>query len=192
MTDTSKTQLRLELHQRRDEYSKGHDLKTTGQALLKNLVSASIIPHGAIIGSYWPIKSEADARPILTYFHEKNHICALPVVEAINRPLLFREWEPGNLLVSGLYNILTPDEGAKIVTPTVLLVPILGFDAHGHRLGHGEGYYDRTLEKLRAKNHVIAIGIAFDCQEVDAIPFHEHDEPMNYIVTPTRVIEIKE
>jgi 5-formyltetrahydrofolate cyclo-ligase len=192
MTETSKTQLRIALHQRRDQYIKTHDLKATAQALLENLVSAGIIPDDAIIGSYWPVKSEADARPLLTYFYEKNHVCALPVVEAINKPLIFREWRPGNLLVSGLYNILTPDEEANIVTPTVLLVPILGFDTYGHRLGHGEGYYDRTLESLRAKNHIMAIGIAFDCQEVEIIPNLEHDEPMNYIVTPTRVIEIKE
>lgn len=192
MTNIPKSQLRTELHQRRDNYKKNNDLKTTGQALLNNLVSAAIIPPDAIIGSYWPVKSEADVRPLLSYLYEQGHVCALPVFQAPKKPLLFREWRPGNLLVSGIYNILTPDEGAQLVTPTVLFVPILGFDMQGHRLGHGEGYYDRTLENLRAHHHIIAIGIAFDCQEVEEIPHHEHDEPMNYIVTPTRVIEIKE
>lgn len=192
MTDISKSQLRTELHQLRDNYKKNHDLKTCGQALLDKIISAQIIPPKAVIGSYWPVKSEADACALLTYYYEQGHICALPVVQAAKKPLLFREWRPGNLLVSGIYNILTPDETAPLVTPTVLFVPILGFDNRGHRLGHGEGYYDRTLESLRAQHPIIAIGIAFDCQEVDIIPHHAYDQPMNYIITPTRIIEIKE
>jgi 5-formyltetrahydrofolate cyclo-ligase len=192
MTNISKSQLRTELHQLRDNYKKTHDLKNCGQALLDKLISAQIIPPKAVIGSYWPVKSEADACALLTYYYEQGHVCALPVVQTANKPLLFREWRPGNLLVSGIYNILTPDETAPLVTPTVLFVPILGFDSRGHRLGHGEGYYDRTLESLRSRHPIIAIGIAFDCQEVEIIPHHDYDQPMNYIITPTRVIEIKE
>jgi 5-formyltetrahydrofolate cyclo-ligase len=192
MTNISKSQLRIELHQLRDNHKKDYDLKTCGQALLNNLVSAQIVPPQAIIGSYWPVKSEADACPLLTYYYEQGHVCALPIVQAPNKPLLFREWCPGNLLVSGIYNILTPDETAPLITPTVLFVPVLGFDKNGHRLGHGEGYYDRTLEALRSQNPIIAIGIAYDCQEVDIIPHQNHDQLMNYIITPTRVIEIKE
>jgi len=192
MTEISKPQLRTELHQLRDNYKKNNNLKACGQALLNTLISAQVIPPKAVIGSYWPVKSEADACALLTYYYQQGHVCALPVVQAANKPLLFREWCPGNLLVSGIYNILTPDETAPLVTPTVLFVPILGFDNRGHRLGHGEGYYDRTLENLRAQHPIIAIGIAFDCQEVDIIPHHDHDQPMNYIITPTRIIEIKE
>lgn len=192
MTEISKSQLRTELHQLRDNYKKNNNLKACGQALLNTLISAQVIPPKAVIGSYWPVKSEADACALLTYYYEQGHVCALPIVQAANKPLLFREWRPGNLLVSGIYNILTPDETAPFVTPTVLFVPILGFDNRGHRLGHGEGYYDRTLENLRAQHPIIAIGIAFDCQEVDFIPHHDYDQPMNYIITPTRIIEIKE
>lgn len=191
MTIISKSQLRTELHQLRDNHKKTHDLKACGQILLNNLIPAQIIPPKAIIGSYWPVKSEADACPLLTYYYEQGHVCALPIVQAANKPLLFREWRPGNLLVSGIYNILTPDETAPLVTPTVLFVPVLGFDKNGHRLGHGEGYYDRTLEVLRAQHPLMAIGIAYDCQEVDIIPHQNHDQLMNYIITPTRVIEIK-
>ena len=170
---------------------KTHDVKSSGQAILDNLLSVAIIPSEAIIGSYWPVKSEVDVRPLLAYFYDHSHICALPVVQASKKPLLFRQWRPGNLLVSGLYNILTPDDTAPLVTPMVLFVPALGFDREGHRLGYGEGYYDRTLEKLRECHHIMAIGVAFDCQEVDSIPLHAHDQPMNYIITPTQVIEIK-
>jgi len=192
MTLISKSQLRPDLRQRRDQYKKTHDLKSIGKAILDKLISAGIIPSDAIIGSYWPVKSEADVRPLLSYFYERGHTCALPVVEAQNKPLIFREWSPGDLLISGIYNILTPDETAPLITPTVLFVPVLGFDREGHRLGHGEGYYDRTLEKLREQHPIIAIGIAFDCQEVDSIPHEAFDQRMDYVITPTQVIEIRE
>lgn len=191
MISTLKSQLRIELQQRRDSCQKSGDLKVAGQALLHNLMSANIIPFQAIVGSYWPVKSEADVRPLLSYLYEHGHVCALPIFQAPNKPLLFREWRPGNLLVSGLFNILTPDDEAPLATPNVLFVPIIGFDRKGHRLGYGEGCYDRTLKSLRALQQVTAIGIAFDYQEVEEIPHEEHDELMNYIVTPTQVIEIK-
>ncbi len=192
MTPKSKSQLRTDLLERRDQYKKTHDLKGIGKVVLDKLISAAIIPSDAIIASYWPVKSEVDVRPLLSCFYKRGHTCALPVVAAQNKPLLFREWCPGNLLISGLYNILTPDETAPLVTPTVLFIPVLGFDRQGHRLGHGEGYYDRTLQKLRGQHHIIAIGVAFDCQEVDSIPHEAYDQSMNYIITPTQVIEIKE
>lgn len=188
MTSLSKMELRLELLKRRERYKNSHEAKGSGQAILRNLISSHIVPPDAIIGSYWPIKSEVDARPLLAYFYEQGHACALPFVHTSSKPLLFREWQPGNLLISGIYNILTPDETAPLVSPTVLFIPLLGFDKRGRRLGRGEGYYDRTLEHLRARNPIIAIGIAFDCQEVDIIPQLDHDEPMDYIITPSRVI----
>lgn len=187
-----KEKLRTELQQRRDEYKKSHELQGIGKAILDKLIATAIIPSDAVIGSYWPVKSEVDVRPLLSHFYKRGHTCGLPIVQAQNKPLLFREWSPGELLVSGLYNILTPDDNAPLVNPTVLFIPVLGFDRQGHRLGHGEGYYDRTLENLRVDHPIIAIGIAYDCQEVDSIPYEHFDQRLNYIITPTQVIEIKE
>jgi 5-formyltetrahydrofolate cyclo-ligase len=187
-----KEQLRLELQQKRDDYMKSRELKGIGKAILDKLIATAIIPSDAVIGSYWPVKSEVDVRPLLSHFYKRGHKCGLPIVQAQNKPLVFREWSPGELLVSGLYNILTPDDNAPLVNPTVLFIPVLGFDRQGHRLGHGEGYYDRTLETLRADHPIIAIGIAYDCQEVDSIPYEHFDQRLNYIITPTQIIEIKE
>jgi 5-formyltetrahydrofolate cyclo-ligase len=191
MQAIKKSHLRQVLRQQRDAYCKTHDMKSDGQALLDNLTSAVLIPEGATIGGYWATKSEVDVRPLITYFHQQGYVCALPIIQSADEPLIFREWRPGNLLISGLYSILTPDEAAPMVTPTVLLVPLLGFDRQGYRLGQGGGFYDLTLANLRKKRHIIAIGIAFDCQEVEAIPHHDYDEGMDYIVTPTRVVKIE-
>jgi 5-formyltetrahydrofolate cyclo-ligase len=108
---------------------------------------------------------------------------ALPVVVAKNAPLVFRQWAPGEALVLGRWNIKVPPEGAPEVLPDVLLVPLLAFDRKGFRLGYGGGFYDRTLEKLRALKNVTAIGIAYAGQEVDAVPYEEFDQRLDWIMT---------
>lgn len=108
---------------------------------------------------------------------------ALPVVVAKNTPLVFRQWAPGEALVLGRWNIKVPPEEAPEVLPDVLLVPLLAFDRQGFRLGYGGGFYDRTLEKLRALKKVTAIGIAYAGQEVDAVPYEEFDQRLDWIMT---------
>ena len=71
-----------------------------------------------------------------------------------------------------------------------MIVPLLAFNRAGGRLGYGGGFYDRTLEKLRARRATLAIGFAFAGQEVDDLPLEPTDQPLDLIVTETGVIEI--
>jgi 5-formyltetrahydrofolate cyclo-ligase len=71
-----------------------------------------------------------------------------------------------------------------VVRPDILLVPLLGFDAACNRIGQGQGHYDRTLQALRAQGPVVAIGLAFEAQRVEAVPVEPHDQPLDFIVTP--------
>lgn len=114
---------------------------------------------------------------------------ALPVVIAKNTPLVFRQWAPGDALVLGRWNIKVPPEEAPEVVPDVLLVPLLAFDRKGFRLGYGGGFYDRTLERLRALKKITAIGVAFAGQEVDAVPHEEFDQPLDWIMTEKETIK---
>ena len=83
----------------------------------------------------------------------------------------------------GMWDIPVPAETAPEVLPDVLLVPMLAFDAQGYRLGYGGGFYDRTLEKLRALKPVVAIGVAYAAQEVTEVPHGDHDQPLDLIMT---------
>ena len=105
---------------------------------------------------------------------------ALPVVVEKNRPLEFRPWRPGAKMALGVYDIPYPAEG-KAVTPEALLVPMVGFDRAGYRLGYGGGYYDRTLAALPKKP--LCIGISFALGRIDSIHPLPHDIPMDFIVT---------
>ncbi len=114
---------------------------------------------------------------------------ALPVVVAKNSPLVFRQWKPGEPLVLGRWDIKVPPETARDVQPDVLLVPLLAFDRMGYRLGYGGGFYDRTLEKLRACKKVTAIGIAYAGQEVDSVLHDEHDQRLDWVMTERETIK---
>ena len=82
-----------------------------------------------------------------------------------------------------------PPEEAPEVQPDVLLVPLLAFDRRGFRLGYGGGFYDRTLEKLRALKKVTAIGVAYAGQEIDAVPYEEFDQRLDWIMTEKETIK---
>ena len=66
-----------------------------------------------------------------------------------------------------------------------MLVPLLAFDAAGRRLGYGGGFYDRTLARLRAIKPVVAVGIAYDECQVDAVPHLDYDERLDWVLTPS-------
>jgi len=78
------------------------------------------------------------------------------------------------------FNIPEPLATAPKVVPAIVLVPLLAFDATGHRLGYGGGYYDRTLRGLPAAR---AIGVAYAGQEVPLLPHMEHDHPLDAVIT---------
>ena len=136
----------------------------------------------ALIGFYWPYRREFDARHLIEGLIAGGASAALPVVVQKNAPLEFRLWRPWTKLASGVYGIPFPAEG-DAEHPTALLVPMVGFDASGYRLGYGGGYYDRTFAAFRPKP--LAIGVAFDFSRLDSIRPLLHDVPMDYVVTET-------
>jgi 5-formyltetrahydrofolate cyclo-ligase len=108
------------------------------------------------------------------------------VVIGRDQPLQFRDWRPGIALVPGPFRVPTCPPDALLLEPQLLLVPMLAFDREGYRLGYGGGFYDRTLEKLRARAGALAVGTAFDGQEVAHVPHADFDQPLDWVVTERR------
>lgn len=138
---------------------------------------------GCIVAGYAPIASEADPAELMAHLGAQGHRLALPCTGAPGTPLTFRRWREGEPLIDGPFGTLQPDDTAVCVTPTALLIPMLAFDAKGWRLGYGGGYYDRTLSLLRARNQILAVGIAFSDQEIEMVPHEETDQPLDMVVT---------
>jgi len=149
------------------------------------------LPEGPVAG-YWPLGSELDVRPLLLHLRSFGRSVALPVSGPRGQALTFRAWDPAEPLAAGRYGIHEPGADRPEVVPGVLLVPLLAFDRTGHRLGYGAGYYDRTLDALRAVRPVLAVGVAFAAQEVEAVPCAGHDERLDWIVTERVALRISQ
>ncbi len=134
-----------------------------------------------VLAFCWPIRNEYDARHLLRRLRERGATAALPVVVAPKSPLIFREWHPGVELAMGKLDIPYPKSGPGLVPDSVLL-PMNGFDAQGYRLGYGGGFFDRTLESLRASKPAV-IGVSFELAAIDTIDPQPWDIPMDYVVT---------
>lgn len=141
-----------------------------------------------IVAGFMPIGTELDCHYILKALSAVQCRIALPVITGKDRPLTFREWNLEDELMDGPYGTCEPKTDCPDVMPDIILVPLLGFDERGHRLGYGGGFYDRTLAGYRAKGHdFTAIGAAYDGQKQDNIPADCHDQPLDIIVTEKKV-----
>jgi 5-formyltetrahydrofolate cyclo-ligase len=138
-----------------------------------------------VISSYLPIGSELDPRPLMRELTVQGAIGALPVIEAKAQPLIFRGYREGDALEEKLWGIREPLATAPIYLPDILVMPLLAFDAEGWRLGFGGGFYDRTLAKLRHEKAVVAVGLAYDEQRVNAVPHDDYDERLDFVLTPS-------
>ena len=162
--------------------------EAAARAVCRSVLEGGLVPAGATVGGYWPIGGELDCRPLLRALHDLGCWCALPVVTGAGQPLRFRLWQPGDALAPGAAGTLEPAEDAPEILPEVLLVPLLGFDAAGHRLGQGGGHYDRTLAAMRASGDPVrAVGLAFAVQEVPELPATGLDQRVDWVVTERRV-----
>jgi 5-formyltetrahydrofolate cyclo-ligase len=143
---------------------------------------------GARVAGYWPMGDELDPRPLLLALAKRGHPVCLPVVARTAQPLVFRAWAPGDPLVAARFGTQVPAESATEVVPDLLLVPLLGFDRRGYRVGYGGGFYDRTLQALRAVGRVRAVGLAYAGQEAEAVPTEPVDQPLDALVTEREIV----
>src|SRR5688572_25331836 len=147
-----------------------------------------LVPAGATIGVYAETHEEAPASLYARWFFEAGHSIALPWFGERGAGMEFRVWDSpfdGETLEVGPWGVrqhLAPGEPA---IPAVTFVPLVGFTSSGARLGMGAGHYDKWLAD---HPETLAIGLAWDCQEVPALPLERHDRALDAIVTPTRVL----
>lgn len=144
------------------------------------LLAGIAIAPGVVVAAYWPFKGEFDPRFAMRAWRAQGACTALPVVVGKGMPLQFRAWWPGMRTSAGVYGLPVPEEG-PVVQPDIVLMPPVGFDADGYRLGYGGGYYDRTLAALPAQP--LKVGVGFELSRIETIRPQPHDIPMDYVVT---------
>jgi 5-formyltetrahydrofolate cyclo-ligase len=180
MSAEIKKSMRESLKEKRAELCKLHP-EAADQAA-HNFLNFFDFDPGTIIGVYWAMENELDTRPLLHGLSNMGCVCALPRVT--DQGLVFHLWTPDLELESGNFGLSEPPMSSPVLEPQVLVVPLLGFDRGGHRIGYGKGHYDQYLHTHKG----IFVGYGFAGQEVTEMPYEPHDIPMKYIVTETGVI----
>jgi 5-formyltetrahydrofolate cyclo-ligase len=179
---TDKSAARAAAHARRAAaHRQGHDACT-------HLTDVLTAYRGLPLAGYLPMRSEIDPLPAMAAAAQCGPVCA-PVIMAQGAPLQFRRWTPDCALIMGTFGAQIPASGDWI-TPQVLIVPLLAFSRTGGRLGYGGGFYDRTLQALRAAGPVTAIGFAYAAQEDADLPLELTDQPLDLIVTETGIFRV--
>ncbi|CAD7854233.1 MAG: 5-formyltetrahydrofolate cyclo-ligase (EC 6.3.3.2) [Olavius algarvensis Gamma 1 endosymbiont] len=165
------------------------------RALARSLGKQAIFLRAHRIGIYWSTNGEIDPFPLLRLAHARHKRGFLPVLRPYPRgKLWFLPHQLGEPLVNNRFGIPEPRlRNRRIRLPwalDLLLIPLVGFDAAGNRLGMGGGYYDRTLAYLRRHRRwrrPRLIGIAHECQRVEALTPNPWDMPLDLVVTETRI-----
>jgi 5-formyltetrahydrofolate cyclo-ligase len=180
---------------RRAALARRDALPAAERAQAAEAIAARALPvplaPAAIVAGFMPMKSEINPLPLMRKLAAAGARLALPVVARRGKPLIMRAWGFGEPLAAGVWGIRQPEPSAPVVAPDILIVPLLAFDRAGHRIGYGAGYYDMTIAALRARQAVVAIGLAFAAQEIAAVPATPHDAPLDLVLTEREVIDLR-
>ena len=143
--------------------------------------------RGVPVSGFMPIRTEIDPTPAMAEACAHGPV-GVPVIPAEGQPLRFAAWTPDTPMTDGPFGAAVP-ANPQFFEPEIVIVPLLAFTRTGARLGYGGGFYDRTLEDLRAKGPTMAIGFAFAGQEGE-VPLEPTDQPLDLIVTEAGIIEV--
>ena len=151
-----------------------------------NLIDFLADHRGKPLAGYMPIRTEIDILPAMEHLSKDSEI-GVPVIRGAGQPLDFHRWTPGCKMTDGPFGARIPEMQIE-VTPQVVILPLVAFDRRGFRLGYGGGFYDRTLELLRAAGPVLAVGFAYGAQELACVPTEPTDQPLDAMVTDKEII----
>jgi 5-formyltetrahydrofolate cyclo-ligase len=150
------------------------------------------VATGMIVSGFSPMKTEINPLPLMRKAAQLGARLALPAIAGRGKPLTMRAYAFGDELARGQWGIREPKAEASEVAPDILIVPLAAFDRAGHRIGYGAGYYDMTINALRAKKKIVAMGIAFAAQEIGSVPATERDARLDFVLTEREVIDFRE
>lgn len=189
----SRSDLRASLRERRRALSADQQVSAS-KILCDNLSVRPELANSQHIAIYIANDGEINPDVLRDFIWNSGKQCYLPVIAQDGKGLLFVEYLPDTPLVLNRYGIPEPHfQAEREIAPEkldVVLVPLTGFDEAGRRLGMGGGFYDRTLAFTRFSEKPILIGLAHDCQRVEAIPVEHWDIPMAGIATDSKYYSV--
>ena len=184
----SKKFLRRFFIDRRNNYFEEYDKKNNAHTHLK-LILENAKP--CIVGSYLPFRNEFPTQLLNDELNKLNFNMSLPCINKNDSSMTFRNYTSDSSLVPNSYGILEPSQNAEMVTPSIIIVPLVAFSLDGYRLGYGGGYYDRYIEKNLENKDLIIIGLGFSFQKYDELPNENHDQKLNWILTEKYLYKVE-
>lgn len=166
-----------------------------GARLAEHGLSFLDVAPGAIVSGFSAIRDEIDAGALLARLHGEGFRLCLPVMEGKALPLIFRAWSPGDAMGKAQWGIAEPLPDKPVLEPDVILVPLLAFDAAGHRLGYGGGFYDTSFAFLGQRQRPatpLLVGVGYSFQEVDTLAPETWDVKLDLIATERELIDCTE
>ena len=160
--------------------------KQKSQAIVDSLIDLSLFEDAMTIATYLPLKSEVDLSRLYRLEHRSK--CFVAPRTLPNFELSFHRVTWSDAFETGFGGAQQPTEAADLVLLSAIdlfLVPLAACDRQGNRLGFGKGYYDRALTGATGYK----LGIGFQCQLVDHVPFDSHDVPMNGFLSEEGLIQ---
>ena len=185
MTDTrapDKTQMRHRMRTLRAEAAARDP--DSAEKLADKFPMKLLERYGPVVAGYVAINEEIDPAPLMQKLARAGAELCLPRVEADGVTMTWRLWSQGEPLERKAFGLSEPSEDAPEMTPTLILAPVLAFDALGNRLGYGKGHYDRAVGRLRESGRAFACALAYMAQQIEAVPAEDHDQPLDWAATP--------
>ena len=182
-----KVSLRLELKERRfsiplgDRREKGCKITALAETILKD--KQSILAYAAK-------DPEVETLVLINRLIKAGKTISVPIIEKETKTLRLSKLSSVADLEPSTFNVPEPLSKENPISPSeiqTVIIPLLGFDRKGNRIGYGAGYYDRFLKN---NPHLEKIGLAYSCQEVDLVPTDTNDIRLDMIITENEIIKI--
>jgi 5-formyltetrahydrofolate cyclo-ligase len=186
--------LRTEIRRRRTRLAP-HERDACAARLAQAAYREPLLRNSRHIAVYLPVNGEMDPRPLMDYLWSMGKSLYLPVLVTFSeRRLWFSAYTPGDPLVCNRYGIPEPERvhSKRIRTAALdlVLLPLVAFDAMGHRLGMGGGYYDHCFAFIKRRFHwrkPRLMGLAYEFQRLPLIEPEPWDVPLDAIATEQQV-----
>ena len=181
-----KSRLRKKIREQRRNIDAGEKL-ALDNAINRFLATWVGESQATSIAAFWPFDGEPDLLPALEFLEREGVLLALPViVETAVRPsIIFRQWSSGTMMEPNRYGIPEPNGTPELLLPDIdlMLLPLVGWDDSGGRLGMGAGFYDRALQPFSLSSAPVRMGVAYQLQKLPRVPAEPWDIRLHMILS---------
>ncbi len=183
---SQKFRLRKEIRNLRRKL--GADEKQARDSAINRFLTSYLVEYRPrVVAAFWPFDGEPDLLPCLDLMQREGVRVALPVIgnSSGSTCMTFRKWAPETRMENNRFGIPEPTGSPEILIPDIdlMLLPLVGWDEAGRRLGMGAGFYDRALQPYAQSDSPVRIGVAYQLQKMPSVPAEPWDVRLHMVLS---------